>query len=173
MNDQGDVVSTPLPGRSGAVARTSCTVGLALALLFIAPTAHAATVKVAPYGTTKDGRAVTAFTLTNDKGASATILDYGGTVAAIRVPDREGKLGIVVMSFAEMSGRELLGYANSIIGRVANRITNGFTLDGVYYPLQQTGPQGMTMHSGPQGYGTRIWTVAPIKPSDGASIKLS
>jgi aldose 1-epimerase len=173
MKGQLGVVATPLHRRIGALSRATCAAGLAVTLLLIGTTARAATVKAAPYGTTKDGRIVTAYTLTNDKGASATILDYGGTVAAIRVPDRDGKLGNVVMSFADMSGWESIAWANSLVGRVANRITNGFTLEGVRYPLQQTGPQGMTMHSGPQYYGTRIWTVAPIKPRDGASIKLS
>jgi aldose 1-epimerase len=117
--------------------------------------AAAAEVKVAPHGVTKDGHPVKAYTQVNDHGASATILDFGGTVAAIRVPDRNGALGNAVMSFADAAGWESLGYANSIIGRFANRITKGFTLNGVHYPLQQDA-RGVTMHSGPQGYATRI-----------------
>ena len=46
-------------------------------------------VRVAPYGVTKDGRAVKAYTLVNAKGASATILDYGGAVAALSALARE------------------------------------------------------------------------------------
>ena len=147
--------------------------GLVLWLCLVSTPASAAGVASAPYGVTKDGRGVTAYTLTNDTGASATILDYGGAVSAIRVPDREGRLGNVVMSFADIAGWESMGHANSIIGRVANRITKGFTLDGIYYPLQQTGAQGTTMHGGPPNYATRIWTVAPVKRSDGAALTIS
>jgi len=134
--------------------------------------AGAAEVKVAPYGTTKDGRAVTAFTLVNDRGASATILDYGGAIAAIRVPDRDGRLGNVVMSFADLPAWEAVGHANSIIGRYANRIRKGFTLDGAYHPLQQNAA-GITLHGGPPPYSTRMWTAAPIKPRDGAAVTLT
>lgn len=136
--------------------------------------AAAAEVKVAPYGVSKDGHKVTAYTLVNDSGASATILDHGARVAAIRVPDRNGKLGNTVMSFADMRGWESLGYYNTIVGRVANVILNGFTLDGVRYPLKP-GPNGVTMHSatGYTGYGERMWAVEPIRRSDGAAVTLT
>ena len=136
-------------------------------------TAFAAGVKVAPYGATKDGRAVTSYTLFNDKGASVTVLNYGGTIAAIRVPDREGKLANVAMSFADMTGWETVGHwANADIGRYSNVIRGGFTLDGVHYPLTQDA-RGTTMHSGPETYARRIWTVEPVKPKDGAALTLT
>jgi aldose 1-epimerase len=147
--------------------------GLTIAALAWASNALGAEVKVAPYGTTKDGHAVKAYTLVNDKGASATILDFGGTVSAIRVPDRDGKLANVVMSFADLSGWEALGHANAILGRVANRIQNGFTLDGVHYALPQQDARGVTMHSGPQRYAIRVWTVQPIKKEDGAAVTMT
>jgi aldose 1-epimerase len=143
------------------------------AFLCTGATALASGVKVAPYGFTKDGRSVKAYTLFNDKGSSVTILDYGGTIVAIRVPDRDGKLGNVAMSFADMTGWEAPGHwANAIIGRYANVILHGFTLDGEHYPLV-TDARGATMHSGPETYARRIWTVDPIKPKDGAALTLT
>lgn len=147
----------------------SCLIGAAA--LGWCTAAVAAGVKVAHYGTTSDGRDVTAFTLVNDKGASATILDYGGAIAAIRVPDREGRLGNVVMSFADLAAWETVGHANSIVGRFANRIRKGFTLDGVYYPLQQNA-QGITLHGGPPPYSTRVWKAEPIR-KDKAAVSLT
>jgi aldose 1-epimerase len=148
-------------------------VGLAAAaILSWGAAAAAAEVKVAPYGVTKTGKPVMAYTLVNDKGASATVLDYGGTVTAIRVPDRNGKLGNVVMSFQDLATWEANGYANAIAGRYAGSITKGFTLDGVYYPLVETA-QGMTMHGGVDQYSHRVWTVEPIKKADGASVTLT
>jgi aldose 1-epimerase len=134
--------------------------------------ACAGEVRVAPYGTTRDGRAVSAYTLVNDAGASATILDYGGTVAEIRVPDRHGQTGNVVMSFSDLAGWETLGHANAIIGRYANRIRSGFTLDGVHYPLQQNA-SGITLHGGPPAYATRIWAADTTSDGDGAAVSLS
>jgi aldose 1-epimerase len=135
--------------------------------------AMAADLKVAPYGSTADGRAVTAYTLTNDDGNSVTILDYGATIAAVRVPDRRGNRTNVAYSFAGMDGWEASTYGNSIVGRVANRITNGFTLDGVRYPLKP-GANGVTMHSatGYTGYSERMWTAEPVTSHDTVSLTL-
>lgn len=135
-------------------------------------TALAAGVKVEAYGVLKDGRAVKAYTLTNDKGASATILDYGGKVTALRVPDRNGKLGNTVQSFQDLAGWESSTYTSALTGRYSGTITKGFTLDGVYYPLVQT-PQGTTMHGGVAPYATRTWTALPIRPQDGAAVTLT
>jgi aldose 1-epimerase len=146
---------------------------IAVATLAWASAATAAQVTSAPYAVTQAGDRVTAYTLTNDKGASATILDFGGTVADLRMPDRDGKLGNVVMSFSGMAAWETLHAANGIVGRVANRVSNGFALDGVRYDLKPTSPNGVTMHSGPPFYATRLWAVAPIKASDGAALTLS
>ena len=134
--------------------------------------ATAAEVTVADYGITKDGKAVKAYTLVNDRGASATILDYGGAIAAIRVPDRAGQLTNVVMAFSDLAGWETVGHANSIIGRYSNRIRKGFTLDGQHYPLQQNA-SGITLHGGPPPYSTRVWTALPIKRRDGAAVTLT
>jgi aldose 1-epimerase len=139
----------------------------------VTATATAATVKIAPYGVTQAGEKVTAFTLINDRGASATVLDYGGTIAAIRVPDRQGQFANVVMSFADMTGWETPGHwTNADIGRYSNIIRNGFTLDGVHYPLAADA-RGVTMHSGPATYARRMWIADPIHPKDGASLTLT
>ncbi|OYU69966.1 MAG: galactose-1-epimerase [Alphaproteobacteria bacterium PA2] len=133
--------------------------------------AAAGEVQVADFGITRDGAQVRAYTLLNDKGASATIMNYGGAITSIRVPDRRGQFGNVVMSYADLTGWETVGHANSITGRYANRIRKGFTLDGAYYPLQQN-PAGITLHGGPPAYATRIWTAEPIRPKDGAALTL-
>jgi len=135
--------------------------------------ALAAEVKAAPYGSTKDGQAVTAYTLTNDRGNSVTILDYGATIAAVRVPDRDGKRANVAYSFAGMDGWEASGHANAVVGRVANRIINGFTLDGVRYPLKP-GRGGVTMHSadGYTGYSMRMWKAEPVRSRDSVTLTL-
>jgi aldose 1-epimerase len=134
--------------------------------------ASASEVQVANYGVTKDGQTVRSYTLVNDKGASATILDYGGAVAAIRVPDRKGQLGNVVMSMSDLAGWETMGHANSLVGRYANRLRNGFTLDGVHDPLQPNA-KGVTIHGGTVAYTRRVWTALPINKKDGAAVTLT
>lgn len=133
---------------------------------------RAADVRAAHYGLTHEGRPVTAYTLVNQAGTSATILDFGGTIVDLRVPDRHGRLGNVVLSFEDLAGWESVGNANAIVGRFANRIRGGFDLDGVHYPLQQNSA-GITLHGGSPSYSTRIWTVSPPTAQDGAAITLT
>ena len=144
---------------------------LATAALACCTAAAAAEVKVAPYGVTKEGVPVKAYTLANDKGASATIMEYGAAIIAIRVPDRNGALGNVVMSFADLGMWETLGYA-AVIGRYANRIDGGFTIDGVKYS-PPADARGVTMHGGAVGYAKRVWTPLPVRKADGASVTMT
>lgn len=145
-------------------------VAIVLAALLV-PEAAAGEIQVADYGVTKDGEEVTAYTLVNDSGASVTVLDYGGTIAEIRMPDRSGKLGNVVMAFSGLEDWETVGHANANIGRYANRILDGFTLDDVHYPLQQRA-NGITLHGGPPPYSTRLWQALPTRAEDGATLTL-
>ena len=86
---------------------------------------------------------MTAFhTLVNAHGASATILPFGATLVELRVPDRNGKLGNVVLGLddPEAYARQNV-FLGAICGRVANRIRDArFTLRGVTYHLDANDP---------------------------------
>src|SRR5580765_8470498 len=51
-----------------------------------------------------DGKPVTQYTLANGRGMQVSIIDYGGTVTRIMVPDRNRNLGDVVLGFASFDG---------------------------------------------------------------------
>ncbi|MDB5740459.1 MAG: Aldose 1-epimerase [Alphaproteobacteria bacterium] len=105
------------------------------------------------YGNKSDGTAVTAHTLGNAR-LSATILDMGGTITAIAVEGRNVVLGLDGLAAYEASGSW-----NCVIGRYANRLKNGFTLDGTHYPLVQD-VNGITLHGGKgHSWGARLWTL--------------
>jgi aldose 1-epimerase len=108
-----------------------------------------------------DGTPVHAFTLADPAGRlSATILDMGGTITAIAVPDRNGVKRNVVLGLNDLAAYEAGGWWNCLIGRYANRLKNGVTLDGRHYPLAQDA-HGVTLHGGRgQSWGARPWQVA-------------
>jgi len=113
---------------------------------------------IRPYGTNSQGAVVHAFTLQDGK-LSATILDMGGTITAIRVPDAKGHSRNVVLGLDGLAGYEASGWWNCLIGRYANRIANGIPLDGRHYPLSPD-ENGVTLHGGRgQSWGQRIWQV--------------
>ena len=54
-------------------------------------------VKKEAFGKTSDGKSVEAYTLTNKKGLKAKIITYGAMLTEMHVPDKNGKLGDVVL----------------------------------------------------------------------------
>ena len=129
-------------------------------------------VSVSDYGTTADGRAVHVYTLTNDHAVSAKILDYGGIIAEFNAPDRRGQVKNVVLGLADLKAYETTGALNSLIGRYANRIKGGFTIDGHHYDLTAN-PKGITLHSGRPFYGALVWAGQTVHDEKRAGVVLS
>jgi aldose 1-epimerase len=150
---------------------------LSLLLLVLTLPLAAAEPKVdhAPFGKLADGTAVTAYSLTNEAGASVKIIDYGAIVTEIHVPDASGKLGDVALGFSNMDGY-LKGhpYFGSNAGRCANRIAKGkFKLDGKEYTLA-TNNAPNHLHGGKEGFDKKMWKAEKqVIGSDGPSLSLS
>src|SRR5215204_2077505 len=51
------------------------------------------------FGTAPDGQEVQIYTLRNSKGSEARICNYGGIVTSLKVADKNGQLGDVVLGF--------------------------------------------------------------------------
>ena len=90
-----------------------------------------------PFGITREGRAVTRYTMRSAAGMLVRVLDYGCTIQSVIVPDRNGRPVDVVLGYDELTGYEqgsnLFG---AVVGRYANRIRGAvFTLDGREYAL--------------------------------------
>ena len=144
---------------------------LAFSALTVVRAAMAGDVKQDVYGTTSDGQIVHVFTLTNDTGITARVLDYGGTITEINVPDRTGVSTNVVLSLANLKAYETAGAINSLIGRYTNRLKNGFRIDGRHYDLPGN-DRGVTLHSGLPPYFKRIWEAAPLRTREGIGLVL-
>jgi aldose 1-epimerase len=122
------------------------------------------------YGIRQDGTKVHVFTLRNAHGMSASVLDMGGTITAINVPDRGGKARNVVLGLKDLAAYEAGAWFNCLIGRYANRIRGGVTVAGKHYALPADA-NGVTLHSGRAlSYGTRMWTVVK---AEAASLTLT
>ena len=116
-----------------------------------------------PFGTTCDGRKVTCFHLANGPTRMA-VLDYGGIVQKLCVPDLRGVYEDVTTGFDELAGYEQSQpYFGALIGRYANRIADGrFSLDGREYQLPRNNRPGgipCALHGGLRGFHNSIWEV--------------
>ena len=115
---------------------------------------------------------VTEYTLTNSSGMQVSILNYGGTITKLMVPDRNGKMGDVVLGFETFGGymQKKDPYIGALVGRYANRIANAkFTMDGKTYKLAPNN-SGNSLHGGNVGFDKVIWTSEKIGDS---SLKLT
>jgi aldose 1-epimerase len=152
--------------------RLRTTLGCVLAICLGTVALAAPQVTVSDYGKTADGRAVHVYTLSNDRSVSAKILDYGGTIAELNAPDRRGQIRNVVLGLADLKAYEASGGLNTLIGRYANRIKGGFTIDGRHYDLQAN-PNGVTLHSGRPSYGSMVWAAKIVREAGRAGVVLS
>jgi len=121
-----------------------------------------------------DGSDISLYTLTNANGMTAGILDLGGVIFSLRTPDRFGNLDDVVLAYQDPALYLTSPmYFGGLIGRVANRIQGAcFTLDGQKYALVQN-DRGNNLHSGPNGFETRLWQASTLLSSDSASLILT
>jgi aldose 1-epimerase len=113
------------------------------------------------------------YTLRNTKGAEARICTYGGVLVSLKVPDRNGKLGDVVLGCDNLEGYfKPVPYFGALIGRYGNRIAKGkFTLDGQEYTLATNdGPNAL--HGGVKGFDKVVWDAKQLATLDGPALQL-
>lgn len=113
-----------------------------------------------PFGTTTDGHAVTAWHITNQKGASATVLDYGATLQALCIPTLSGPVVDVVLGYDSIEEYQTnTCYLGATVGRVCNRIGGArFSLNGTAYPLAPNDGENH-LHGGRLGFDRQLWQV--------------
>lgn len=110
------------------------------------------------WGMTPDGEAVILYTMTNARGESVSLSNYGAAITAINVLDKNGAIGDVALGYGKwqdyMSDGPAMGKS---VGRYANRIARGkFTLGDKEYRLAvNNGPNHL--HGGPNGFQNKIW----------------
>ena len=126
------------------------------------------------FGKTEDGQQINLYTLTNKNGMEAAIINYGATLVSLKVPDRKGKLGDVVLGYDKLEDYEKgASFFGGTIGRYANRIAHGkFTLDGSAYTLPlNDGPN--SLHGGVKGFNKRVWTAKDASGASGEALELT
>jgi len=113
------------------------------------------------------------YTLKNTHGMELRVLDYGGIIVSLAVPDRTGRVDDVVLGFDRLEDYERSSpYFGAIIGRFSNRIARGrFTLDGRAYTLATNdGPNHL--HGGVKGFDKVVWDVSPFERQDSTGLVL-
>jgi aldose 1-epimerase len=112
-----------------------------------------------------NGKNTGLYILKNKNGMEACITNYGARLISLMTPDKDGKMGDVVLGFTRLDdyleGQE--SYHGATIGRYGNRIANGsFSIDGESFQLaQNNGPN--SLHGGPGGFHRVVWEVMDVQ----------
>lgn len=157
------------------VNRTAAT-GILTTILAIA-TMNAADITVSEFGKMPDGTPVQAFTLSNDEGTTATVIEYGAILHSIKTADKDGASADITHGYDDLAGwLTNTSYFGATVGRFGNRIANGkFELDGKAYQLATNNEPGgipCHLHGGEKGFDKVLWKG--VAAADGsASVTLT
>ena len=131
-------------------------------------------IKKQPFGQADDKTPVDLYLLTNAKGTEARITNYGATLVALTVADRNGKAADVILGYDSLQ-EYIKGkyYFGCIVGRYANRIADGkFRLNEREYILARNDGENH-LHGGINGFDKVVWQTHEEDDSDGKSLELS
>jgi len=124
------------------------------------------------YGTMPDGQTVNQYTLTNKNGLEMKVINYGGTITSLKVPDKNGLLEDVVLGYDNLDHYiKSNTFFGALIGRYGNRIAKGkFQIDDIEYYLPINNAPNH-LHGGPMGYDKVFWNITVLE--DSSSLKLT
>ncbi len=131
-------------------------------------------VKKEQFGTLAGETPVYAYTLENQNGMRAVILDYGANLQQLWVPDGKGVVRDVVLGFQDLEAYcvNSPGFG-ATVGPVANRIAKGtFTLNGKTYLLEKNDGEN-NLHSGFASCQRKLFHVEKIHEGNNPAIVLT
>lgn len=131
-------------------------------------------IEVSSFGITKEGKEVKKYTLFNDFNYSISILNYGGIINEINVPDKNGKVENIVLGYHTIDEYEKYSpYFGCITGRTAGRTSGAtFTINETQYKLTKNDRENH-LHGGNKGFDKVIWEVAKIIENDCIGLSLN
>ena len=117
--------------------------------------------------TTVQGKQTDLYVLRNASGAEIAVTNFGGAIAAIMVPDKNGNMANVIQGHDNINDyiNTTEPFLSTLIGRFGNRIKEGkFVLNGKEYNVAlNDGPNHL--HGGPTGYHARVWDALQMNDS--------
>jgi aldose 1-epimerase len=112
------------------------------------------------FGHMTNGQEVYEYTLVNANKIEVRVINYGGIITSLKVPDRNGVVEDIVLGYDSLPGYlKATPYFGAIVGRYANRIAKGtFRIDGVEYQVAQN-DNGQHLHGGVKGFDKVFWDI--------------
>ena len=126
------------------------------------------------FGKLSDGSEIFAYTLKNQNGMTAEIINYGAIVVSLTAPDRNGKFEDIVLGYDNIDSYvKDNNYFGAIVGRYGNRIGKGkFMLEGKNYQLTINNGENH-LHGGKTGFSKKVWSAEPIESKTDPALRLT
>lgn len=107
-----------------------------------------------------DGKEIYECTMTHNDGSSISVLNYGGIITNIVVPDKKGSMDNVVLGFNNLESYMTQSpYFGALCGRVAGRIGGAsFTIDQKEYLLAKNNGENH-LHGGLVGFDKKVFDI--------------
>jgi aldose 1-epimerase len=123
------------------------------------------------FGKLQDGQTADLYVLSNKHGMEAAITNFGATLVSLKVPDKSGKAGDVVLGYDNVSAYENgKAFFGATVGRYGNRIAHAkFTLDGVMYTLPKNDGDNH-LHG---VFNKVLWTAKDVSGAAGQALEVS
>lgn len=125
------------------------------------------------FSDTLNGKKVQWFKLENKNGMLVEFSNYGATVLAVHVPNKEGKIEDVLLGYD--NAKDLYAgksYFGCTVGRYANRISKGqFSIDGQMYTAPQNNGIN-SLHGGVNSVDKQVWDAKTMNDAIIFSIKI-
>jgi aldose 1-epimerase len=114
------------------------------------------------------------FTLSNDNGMLVQLLNYGGIITKILVPDKNGNRENVVLGYKDIQDyKDDPNFFGAIIGRVAGRVAGStFQIENNSIELEEN--EGVNhLHGGRNGFHKVIWDTETFQSHHQVGILLT
>ena len=131
-------------------------------------------ITVSYFGEMADGTPISMYTLVNTQGATMKVINYGGIITSLTMPDRAGRMEDIVLGYDSLESYVTNNpFFGALIGRYGNRIAKGkFSLDGTQYTLAVNNGENH-LHGGIKGFDKVVWNIEEHSSEQGAALKLS
>ncbi|SHH60725.1 aldose epimerase family protein [Clostridium grantii] len=125
-------------------------------------------------GKTYDGENILEYSLMNDSGCHVSILNLGGIITEICVPDKNNKIENVVLGYSNIEDyQQNPPFLGALVGRIAGRVSGAqFTIDDETYLLEKNN-NSSNLHGGPKGFDKFIWDVKEIYQDNSIALEFN
>lgn len=107
------------------------------------------------------------YTLKNNNGMRVNILNLGGIITGIYIPDKNGVVENVVVGWKNHEEyKDDNGCTGAIVGRTAGRIADGkITISGTSYDITKNSGKN-TLHGGNIGFNKKVWNASTFESEE-------